>query len=170
MTYCDTTVSCTGVTFLLSPLCFAIILGMDELSDMVDRKDQKVTVKNRNDIEGDFVNTRYINIFICNHKGQFWVPWRRDDLKRWPASPDFAVGGAVEAGENYLSAAIREAKEEVGLELVPDSLKEIAYLSPYKFPVACFSKVYEHICDEVSFTSAEYKSAQWMELLNYLRC
>ncbi len=137
---------------------------MDELSDIVNEKDQKVSAKSRKDIKGDFVNTRYVNIFIRNYQGKFWVPWRSDNLKRWPSSPDFAVGGAVIAGEDYLVAALREAEEELGLRLTKSDLREIAYLSPYKYPVACFSKTYECIYDEVPFTAGEYKSAQWMEL------
>lgn len=142
--------------------CYTTI-RMDELSDIVNEKDEKASVKNRRDIKDDFVNTRYVNMFIRNAQGQFWVPWRGDDLKRWPSSPDFAVGGAVMAGETYLAAALREAKEELGLKITADDLKEVAYLSPYKYPIACFSKTYEYICDEVSFIVGEYKSVQWME-------
>lgn len=136
---------------------------MDELSDIVNEKDEKVSVKNRKDVKSDFVNTRYVNVFIRNSQGQFWVPWRNDGLKRWPSSPDFAVGGAVMAGERYLAAAVREAKEEIGLSIAESDLKEIAYISPYKYPVACFSKVYELTRDKVPFTTGEYKSAQWMD-------
>lgn len=137
---------------------------MDELSDIVNEKDQKVSVRNRKDIKGDFVNTRYVNVFIRNSQGKFWVPWRNDDLKRWPSSPDFAVGGAVMAGETYLAAAVREAEEEIGIKITEGDLKEIAYLSPYRYPVACFSKTYEFSRDDVPFVAGEYKSAQWMEL------
>jgi len=137
---------------------------MSELSDIVNKKDEPVAVKSRDDIKGDFVNTRYVNIFIRNTAGQFWVPWRDDNLKRWPSSPDFAVGGAVLAGETYNAAAIREAQEELGLEITEDDLEELAYLSPYKYPIACFSKTYEYVSDQAPFIAGEYKSAQWMEL------
>ena len=148
----------------IGSLFVILLLTMGELSDIVNARDEKVSVKNRKDIKGDFVNTRYVNIFIRNSHGQFWVPWRANDLKRWPSSPDFAVGGAVMAGETYGAAALREAEEEIGLRLTEGDLKEIAYLSPYKYPVASFSKTYELICSEVPFIAGEYKLAQWMEL------
>lgn len=134
---------------------------MNEQCDIVNEQDQVITQKLRSEVKGDFVNTRYVNIFIRDSKGRFWIPTRRDDLKRWPSGPDFAVGGAVLAGENYLTAALREAKEEVGLDIDPVQLKEIAYLSPYKYPISCFTKVYELFLEEMPVSiSSEYQSAQ----------
>lgn len=121
---------------------------MDELSDIVNQQDQVIATKMRSQLAGDFVNTRYVNLFIRNSRGQLWVPFRNDDVKRWPSSPDFTVGGAVLAGEDYETAVIREAREEIGLELDIKDIKLLAYLSPYKFPIACFAKNYEYVCDD----------------------
>jgi 8-oxo-dGTP pyrophosphatase MutT (NUDIX family) len=146
----------TGRRFL-----FGMIRYMNEQCDIVNEQDQVITQKLRNEVKGDFVNTRYVNVFIRDSKGRFWIPMRKDDLKRWPSGPDFSVGGAVMAGEDYLAATLRETKEEVGLDVKPTQLKEIAYLSPYKYPVSCFAKVYELFLEDMPVDiSNEYQSAQ----------
>lgn len=33
-------------------------------------------------------------------------------------------GGGIEAGENHIEALLREVKEETGLSVIPDSIKE----------------------------------------------
>lgn len=136
----------------------------DEQCDIVDEHDRVVGTKPRHEAKTDFVRKRYANIVIRNQAGQFWIPKRRDDLKRWASGLDFAAGGAVEAGEDYLAAALRELREEIGIDVDPSSLQQIAYLSPYKYPVACFMKVYELIVDAApGFTPEEYQSAQWYD-------
>jgi 8-oxo-dGTP pyrophosphatase MutT (NUDIX family) len=140
---------------------FGTMRYMNEQCDIVNEQDQVIAQKLRSEVKGDFVNTRYVNVFIRDSKGRFWIPMRKDDLKRWPSGPDFAVGGAVMAGENYLVAVVREASEEVGLDIEPVQLKEIAYLSPYKYPISCFTKVYELILEDMPVNiSNEYQSAQ----------
>jgi 8-oxo-dGTP pyrophosphatase MutT (NUDIX family) len=138
---------------------------MDEKCDIVDKYDRVVGAKLRNEISSEFVSTRYVNILIRNSKGEFWIPSRRDDLKRWPSGPDFAVGGAVLSGEDYINAALREAGEEIGGRVTSSQLNELAYISPYKYPVACFMKVYELMTDNSpGILPSEYKSARWFKL------
>lgn len=114
-----------------------------ELFDIVDQHDQPTgQTAPRGSIKGkNAINTRYVSLFITNDQGQLWCPTRRLD-GNWPGGLDFAVGGAVMAGETYQTAAIREAAEEMALNLQPAQLTELAYLSPYKYPIGCFTKIY----------------------------
>ena len=52
----------------------------NEQSDIVNEQDQVVAQKLRSEVKGDFVN-----IFIRDSKGRFWIPDAKDDLKRWPS-------------------------------------------------------------------------------------
>ena len=136
-----------------------------EMTDVVDAHDRPVGKKERQVIPDDFVNVRYVAAFIVSEAGELWIPRRRTDKARWPGGLDAAMGGAVNAGEEYLDAAVREIKEEVGLDVKPDALHEIAYLSPYKFPIACFLKVYELRVDrKPHVTDEEYAGAKWYKV------
>jgi isopentenyl-diphosphate delta-isomerase len=46
-----------------------------------------------------------------------------------PGTWDIAVGGHVGAGESYLSAAMRETEEELGLQFAPDRYKPAGRLA-----------------------------------------
>lgn len=64
------------------------------------------------------------HIWIKNKKGEFLISHRSETR---PTSPLLweCPGGSVLKGENSLSGALRETKEEVGIELKPDSGKLI---------------------------------------------
>lgn len=132
------------------------------MTNIVDKHDRVVGERERREVPGDFVNVRYVAAFVRNESGQLWVPTRRPDKTRWPGGLDFAMGGAVDAGEDYLQAAVRETKEELGEDIKAGDLREIAYLSPYKFPISCFLKVYElNLEREPAVTGDEYAGAKW---------
>lgn len=133
-----------------------------EMVNTVNKNDQIVGQSDRRDIPGDFVNVRFVAAFIRNQLGQLWIPTRRLDKSRWPGGLDFAMGGAVEAGESYEQSAIREIREELGWNLTYQDLNEIAYLSPHKFPIACFLKVYELQREaEPAEIEDEYSGGRW---------
>lgn len=46
----------------------------------------------------------------------------------WPGKWDISVAGHVSAGESAIDAAVREAREELGLDLNPSELKHIGTL------------------------------------------
>lgn len=55
--------------------------------------------------------------FIINEKGQVLLQKRSPQKKLWPNTWDMSVGGHVLAGEFGFQAIMREAKEELGIEL-----------------------------------------------------
>ena len=55
--------------------------------------------------------------FIVNSKEQVLLQRRSADKKLWPNMWDISAGGHVLKGELGFQAAIREAKEELGIEL-----------------------------------------------------
>ena len=62
-----------------------------------------------------------VMVCILNSKGQFLIT-KRDSTKGHGGMWEFQ-GGSAEAGDNSLAAALREAKEEVGLSLNPEKGK-----------------------------------------------
>jgi len=60
-----------------------------------------------------------VHVWIKNAKGQFLMSRRSSSKKRFPLIWE-SVGGAILKGENSLEGALREVKEEIGVELDPE--------------------------------------------------
>ena len=78
-----------------------------------------------------------VHVWIKNSKGQYLISQRSGNRPTFPLMWD-CVGGSVLVGEDSLSGAIREVKEEVGIDLIPENGK------------LCFSRV-RHIVDGKPF-------------------
>ncbi len=60
-----------------------------------------------------------VHVWIRNSKGEYLISQRSANRSRYPLMWE-CVGGSVLKGEDSLQGAIREAKEEVGVDLEPD--------------------------------------------------
>lgn len=60
-----------------------------------------------------------VHVWIKNAKGEFLISQRSADRKNFPLMWE-CVGGSVLKGEDSLSGALREVKEEVGIDLSAD--------------------------------------------------
>jgi len=60
-----------------------------------------------------------VHVWIRNSKGEYLISQRSANRSRYPLMWE-CVGGSVIKGEDSLQGAIREVKEEVGIDLEPD--------------------------------------------------
>jgi isopentenyl-diphosphate delta-isomerase len=75
-----------------------------------------------------------IHLWIYNSKGEVLLQHRCKEKKLYPNMWDISVAGAVDSGETPTQAAIREAKEEIGLVITQDKLSEaFVYNENYVF-------------------------------------
>jgi isopentenyl-diphosphate delta-isomerase len=97
----------------------------NELLDLVDKNDRVI---------GSIKRTAYYQLnkkpegylratamFIRNKKGQLWVPRRTPGREIAPNGLDYSCGGHVTSGEDYLTSLVREAKEELNVDIDPRS-------------------------------------------------
>jgi isopentenyldiphosphate isomerase len=61
-----------------------------------------------------------VDVWIMNNKGEFLISKRTPTAKKEPNRWQPTCGCAI-AGEDSISAALRETKEEIGVKLNPDS-------------------------------------------------
>lgn len=66
---------------------------------------------------------RAVYAFIIDTRGNVLLQKRSANKKLWPNLWDITVGGHVDSGEFGRQALIREAKEELGLEISDDDIK-----------------------------------------------
>ncbi|MGJ8643848.1 MAG: 16S rRNA (adenine(1518)-N(6)/adenine(1519)-N(6))-dimethyltransferase RsmA [Luteolibacter sp.] len=88
----------------------------DELFDVVDDDDVATGTATRKEVHEKGLIHRAVHVFVLNKKGDLFLQ-KRSMLKDMnPGVWDSSVSGHLDAGEEYLSAALREVKEEVGIE------------------------------------------------------
>jgi len=112
-----------------------------------------------------------IHLWIYNSKGGVLLQHRCKEKKLYPDMWDVSIAGSVIAKESPIDAAIREAKEEIGLVIFKDELNEVftftenfdygkdkmcelahVFLFKYNAPIESFKLQKEEV-DEVRFFS-----------------
>lgn len=114
----------------------------DELLDVVSDTDEVIRQETRSVVYTHKLNFRAVNGFIINSKNELWIPRRHPSKKLFPLSLDCSVAGHVSAGEDYDTALIREAAEELNIDLTTIPFKRIARLTPPEHGTSAFMWVY----------------------------
>lgn len=88
----------------------------DELFDVVDEDDVPKGTASRKEVHAKGLIHRAVHVFVFNKKGDLLLQ-KRSMLKDMnPGVWDSSVSGHLDAGEDYVHAALREVAEEVGIE------------------------------------------------------
>lgn len=66
-----------------------------------------------------------VHVCIFNSKGEMLIQQRQPFKRSWSGKWDLTVGGSAVSGDTSVSAAVREASEEVGVTLAPDELRRV---------------------------------------------
>lgn len=145
----------------------------DEVLDRVNDLDEVVGVIRRSEAWANGVRwVRVVNAFVVNHQGQLWIPRRSAHKRMFPLCLDMSVGGHVESGESYEEAIVREAREELGLDLNEVPNREIAYLNPAQYGLSAWMNVWEIAYDQTpDFNVEDFVDSEWVypkELLSRL--
>lgn len=135
----------------------------EEILDLVDENDQIIGSLSRKEIYAEGLrNYRVIHAFIINSEGKLWIPRRVNTKKLYPNGLDYSIAGHVESGETYEQALIKEAREEVNLDLNQIPYREIAKFSPITHNVHCFQKVYEIKNDQTpDYNQDDFSGFRW---------
>ena len=137
----------------------------EELLSLVDENDKIIGTHLRN--SESYLkkkNFRVINAFIQNSKGELWIPRRTAHKKLFPLALDVSIGGHVTHGDTYEETLIKEASEEVNLDLNKIPYELLGYLNPHKYNLSAFMKVYLIKSDEVpNFNTDDFVEYYWMK-------
>ncbi len=94
---------------------------MDELIDIVDENDNVIGVKLKSEAHRDGSRHRSAHVWIVKD-GKIFMQRRGKNKRFFPNKFDVACAGHLMSGESYEEGAIRELKEEVGLDIEKDRL------------------------------------------------
>ncbi|MFG2884526.1 NUDIX hydrolase [Streptomyces sp. NPDC048297] len=90
---------------------------MSELVEHVDEYDRVLGVVERDEAVRENWLHRIAATICRDREGRILVLRRAETLSRFPGHYDAMVGGAVDVGESYEEAAVRELAEELGIRV-----------------------------------------------------
>ena len=137
----------------------------EEWLDLVDEKDNVIGSMSRSEAyqKKMFSSLRSTWLMIKNSQNQLWIPRRRFDKKMLPGALDGSVVGHVSAGETYEQALIREAVEEVGIDLTQLDYRFVGKLNPHVDNGFCFAAVYEVCLEDVpNWNGDDFVEFYWL--------
>lgn len=112
-----------------------------EMLELVDLENKVVGVAPRPLVRSQNLLHRGVGILCWNSQGELYVHQRTATKDVFPSCYDMMVGGALEAGEEYAKAALREVQEEYGvgeveirflLETLYDGPKNRSYIQLFE--------------------------------------
>ena len=111
----------------------------DELVDVVDAEGRSVGTVTRLEMRARRLPHRCTYLLVFNSRGELFIHLRTATKDVFPSHWDVTVGGVLTAGESFDAGARREAREELGVDVMPERL------FPFKYSDAAtvvFGKVY----------------------------
>lgn len=99
---------------------------MDELIDILDKQGNSTgdtMLKSDAHKKGLFHAT--VHVWVYNRNGEILLQKRTSSKETYPNKWDVSVAGHISAGEDPITTAMRETKEEIGLNLIESDLYKI---------------------------------------------
>ena len=100
--------------------------NLNEVFDVVDKNDRVVGQASRGRChQNKKLIHRAIHLLVFNDKGKIYFQKRSQTKDMYPGAWTDAVAGHVASGSNYWQTALREAREEIGVDF---KRKELAWV------------------------------------------
>ena len=96
---------------------------MVELFDILDTQGNKTgKTKPRSEVHRDGDWHKAVHIWIVNDQDEILLQKRSPNKDSYPNMWDISSAGHLTAGDDSLSGAVREIKEELGVDILPEQL------------------------------------------------
>jgi len=89
----------------------------EEIFDVVNERDEVVGRQTRREVHRLGLMHRAVHVLVFNSRGQVFLQKRSMAKDRQPGLWDSSASGHLDCGESYDACAVRELREEIGLEL-----------------------------------------------------
>lgn len=99
----------------------------EERVDVIDDAGRTVGVVTRREMRERRLPHRCVYLLVFNRRGELFIHLRTPSKDVYPSSWDVAVGGVLSAGESFDEGARREGREELGVEVEPETLFPFRY-------------------------------------------
>ncbi|HEU5126041.1 MAG TPA: NUDIX domain-containing protein [Verrucomicrobiae bacterium] len=89
----------------------------EEIFDVVNERDEVIDRQPRSEVHRLGLLHRAVHVLVFNSRDQVFLQKRSMKKDRHPGVWDSSASGHVDSGEHYDATAIREVREEIGLNL-----------------------------------------------------
>jgi 16S rRNA (adenine1518-N6/adenine1519-N6)-dimethyltransferase len=96
-----------------------------EMFDVVDGNNAVIAQMPRGEVHAKGLRHRAVHIFVFNKHGELWLQQRSHLKDVHPLGWDSSAAGHLDVGESYAAAAVRELKEELGIEAATECIAKI---------------------------------------------
>ena len=108
----------------------------EEFLEVVDENDNVIGLETRANVHKKGLLHREIHIFFLTPNGEIIFQHRGKDKDTYPDKLDATVGGHVDPGMTYDETAIKECKEETGIDMDKNKLLYLATMKKKSFDPA----------------------------------
>ena len=89
----------------------------EEIFDVVNERDEVIGRQSRSEVHRLGLMHRAVHVLVFNTAGQVFLQKRSHKKDRQPGLWDSSSSGHLASGEDYDACALRELREEIGLQL-----------------------------------------------------
>lgn len=99
----------------------------EEIFDVVNEHDEVIGQAPRSEVHRRKLNHRAVHVLVFNSRGDLFLQKRSMLKDCFPGAWDSSASGHLDCGEDYDTCAIREVREELGVELgrIPERLFKV---------------------------------------------
>jgi isopentenyl-diphosphate delta-isomerase type 1 len=99
----------------------------EEIFDVVNEHDEVIGQAPRSEVHRRKLNHRAVHVLVFNARGELFLQKRSLKKDCFPGAWDSSASGHLDRGEGYDACAVREVREELGVQLaeVPERLFKV---------------------------------------------
>lgn len=88
----------------------------EEIFDVVNERDEVIGRNTRSEVHRLGLRHRAVHVLVYNSKGEIFLQKRSQTKDTFPGAWDSSAAGHLDCGEDYDACAVREMREELGIE------------------------------------------------------
>src|SRR5262245_33834342 len=89
----------------------------EEIFDVVNERDEVIGQAPRSEVHRRKLNHRAVHVLVFNSRAELFLQKRSMIKDCFPGAWDSSASGHLDRGESYDACAVREVREELGIEL-----------------------------------------------------
>ncbi len=105
------------LTEILSASARRVSALSEEIFDVVNERDEVIGRQTRGEVHRLGLKHRAVHVLVFNARGELFLQKRSQFKDTFPGAWDSSAAGHLNSGEDYDACAVREVREELGLEL-----------------------------------------------------